>query len=61
LSAVTPAQFKSFTREQQMAFLINAYNGFTLKLASNPVLRGRLKEFKIKFTEYDWGLNNFNP
>ncbi len=31
-SAVTPAQFASFSREQRMAFLINAYNGFTLAL-----------------------------
>lgn len=32
LSAVTPAEFKSFSPAQQKAFLINAYNGFTLKL-----------------------------
>ena len=31
-SAVTPAQFAGFTREQRMAFLINAYNGFTAEL-----------------------------
>ena len=31
-SAVSPAQFASFSREQRMAFLINAYNGFTLAL-----------------------------
>ena len=31
-SAVTPAQFNAFNKEQQMAFLINAYNGFTLEL-----------------------------
>ena len=31
-SAVTPAQFASFGREQQMAFLVNAYNGFTVEL-----------------------------
>lgn len=28
-SAPTPAQFGNFSREQKMAFLINAYNGFT--------------------------------
>jgi hypothetical protein len=32
LSAVTPAQFEAFDRDQQMAFLINAYNAFTLQL-----------------------------
>ena len=31
-SAVTPAQFAAFSREQRMAFLINAYNGFTVEL-----------------------------
>lgn len=31
-SAVTPAQFATFTKEQQMAFLINAYNAFTIEL-----------------------------
>src|SRR3954470_8800356 len=32
LSAVTPAEYQSWTREQQLAFLINAYNGFTIQL-----------------------------
>ena len=31
-SAVTPAQFAAFNKEQQMAFLINAYNAFTIGL-----------------------------
>ncbi len=31
-SGVTPAAFERWTRDQQMAFLINAYNGFTLEL-----------------------------
>ena len=31
-SGVTPAQFAAFSRDQQMAFLINAYNGFTAEL-----------------------------
>ena len=31
-SAVTPAQFNAFNKEQQMAFLINAYNAFTVEL-----------------------------
>lgn len=31
-SAVTPAQFAALARDQQMAFLINAYNGFTVEL-----------------------------
>ncbi len=32
LSAVTPPAFGAFTRPQQMAFLINAYNAFTIEL-----------------------------
>ena len=31
-SAVTPAEFATFSKPQQMAFLINAYNGFTVEL-----------------------------
>lgn len=31
-SAVTPAAFAAFSRAQQMAFLVNAYNGFTVAL-----------------------------
>jgi hypothetical protein len=32
LSAVTAAQYAAFSKEQQMAFLINAYNAFTIEL-----------------------------
>jgi len=32
LSGVSPAAFGAFTRPQQMAFLINAYNAFTIEL-----------------------------
>jgi len=32
LSAVTPAAFQAFSKPQQMAFLINAYNAFTVEL-----------------------------
>ncbi len=32
LTAVTPAQFAAFGKPQQMAFLINAYNAFTIEL-----------------------------
>ncbi|MEL7799411.1 DUF547 domain-containing protein [Idiomarina loihiensis] len=32
LSAVTSAQYQQWNANQQLAFLINAYNGFTLKL-----------------------------
>jgi hypothetical protein len=32
LSAVTAAEYQGWTREQQLAFLINAYNAYTIKL-----------------------------
>ncbi|MDG5468574.1 DUF547 domain-containing protein [Deltaproteobacteria bacterium IMCC39524] len=32
ISAVTRAEFDTFSREQQLAFLINAYNAFTVEL-----------------------------
>ena len=32
LSAVTAAEYQAWTREQQLAFLINAYNAYTIKL-----------------------------
>ncbi len=32
LSAVTPTQYASWSSDQQLAFLINAYNAFTIKL-----------------------------
>jgi hypothetical protein len=32
LSAVTQTEYRGWTREQQLAFLINAYNAFTIKL-----------------------------
>lgn len=32
LQSVTLDEFRTFTKDQQLAFLINAYNGFTLKL-----------------------------
>ena len=32
LSAVSQAQFNAFSKEQQMAFLINAYNAFTVEI-----------------------------
>ncbi len=31
-SAVTPAQFAAWSRDQRLVFLVNAYNGFTLEL-----------------------------
>ncbi len=38
-SAVTPAEFAGFDRAQQMAFLINAYNAFTVELILTHLTR----------------------
>ena len=35
LSAVTPTQYASWDSDQQLAFLINAYNAFTIKLITD--------------------------
>lgn len=35
LSQVTQTQYETWTEDQQLAFLINAYNGFTLQLIVN--------------------------
>jgi Protein of unknown function, DUF547 len=32
MTSVTPAEFERWSREQQMAFLVNAYNAFTVEL-----------------------------
>lgn len=32
LSAVTPAEYRGWTREQRLAFLVNAYNAYTVAL-----------------------------
>lgn len=43
-SALTPAAFAGFSRTQQMAFLINAYNAFTIELVLTEY--PRLKSIK---------------
>ncbi len=53
-SAVTPAHFAALGREQQMAFLINAYNGFTVEfiLTKYPNLKS-IKELG-SFVQSPW-------
>jgi Protein of unknown function, DUF547 len=54
LSAVSPVAFGAFTRPQQMAFLINAYNAFTVELILTAY--PRLKSIKDlgSFTTSAW-------
>ncbi len=44
LSAVTREQYKGWSREQQLAFLINAYNAFTVKLILDHYPISSIKE-----------------
>jgi Protein of unknown function, DUF547 len=53
-SALTPAGYAAFTRAQKMAFLVNAYNGFTLDLivghvASTSTLPKSIKDLGSVF------------
>ena len=38
LSSVTQAEYRGWTREQQLAFLINAYNAYTIRAVLDDVL-----------------------
>lgn len=39
LSAIEPGQYESWTQKQKLAFLINAYNGFTLQLIIDNIAK----------------------
>ncbi len=54
LSAVSQAQFNAFSKDQQMAFLINAYNAFTIEviLTKYPDLKS-IKELGL-FNRGPW-------
>ncbi|NJM44261.1 MAG: DUF547 domain-containing protein [Brachymonas sp.] len=60
LSAVSQAQFNGFSKEQQMAFLINAYNAFTVEiiLSKYPDIKS-IKELG-SFNRGPWK-NEFSP
>ncbi|MDD0853268.1 DUF547 domain-containing protein [Halobacteriovorax sp. GB3] len=49
LSSLSEREFKSFTNEQQLAFLINAYNAFTLKLVIDNYPIRSLKDIGTLF------------
>lgn len=61
LSAVTQAQFDGFSRDQQLAFLINAYNAFTVELilTKYPDLDS-IKDLGGLFTGSPWSKNFFS-
>lgn len=60
LSAVTPQAYAAFSREQQMAFLINAYNAFTIELVLTryPDLKS-IKDLGSLFTS-PWKIEFFS-
>lgn len=60
LSAVTPAQFAAWPRAEQMVFLINAYNAFTIELilARYPDLKS-IKDLG-SFVQSPWKKKFFN-
>jgi hypothetical protein len=45
-SKVTEKQFNSWTREEQIAFLINVYNGFTIQLVMDNYPTSSIKKIK---------------
>lgn len=49
LSSLSDEEFKSFSNEQQLAFLINAYNAFTLKLVIDNYPIRSLKDLETLF------------
>jgi len=50
LSALTPTEFNSWNREQQLAGLINTYNAFTVKLILNHYPVKSIKDIGSFFT-----------
>lgn len=50
LSAITMARFDQWNRNQRMAFLINAYNSFTLKLIRDNLPVESIKDLGSLFT-----------
>ena len=64
LSAVAPQAYGSWSKPQQLAFLINAYNAYTVELilsrgttaaAQADIRAGR---YKLAYLDYDWALND---
>ncbi|USN47982.1 MAG: DUF547 domain-containing protein [Pseudobdellovibrionaceae bacterium] len=58
LGAVTPGEYEKWTKNEQMAFLINAYNGFTLKLIVDHYPVKSIKDIGSWFSK-PWKKNFF--
>jgi hypothetical protein len=59
LNAVSGSEFDSMTRDQQMAFLINAYNMLTIKLILDKAPTRSIKEIGGLFKK-PWSIEFFN-
>jgi hypothetical protein len=59
LNAVSDSEFDSMTRDQQMAFLINAYNMLTVKLILDKAPTRSIKEIGGLFKK-PWSIQFFN-
>ncbi len=60
LSAVTKAQFDGFSKPQQMAFLINAYNAFTIDLILQNYPVKSIKDIGSDLFDNRWKRKFFN-
>lgn len=58
LSSVSQQQFNGFTKPQQLAFLINAYNGYQLKLVIDNYPIGSIKDVG-NFFRSPWDIEFF--
>jgi hypothetical protein len=56
ITIVTKAQFESFTKEQQLAFLINAYNAFTVLLVVDKLPLKSIKDLGDPWSKQDFML-----
>jgi len=62
LQAVSRAEFDQWSRQQQMAFLINAYNAFTVKLIVDHYPVKSIREINVRFlvVPKPWDLEFFS-
>ena len=59
LSAVEKSDFTKWERDQQMAFYINAYNAFTIKLISDRKPKNSIKEIREGLFTGPWKIKFF--
>ncbi|MGE4233077.1 MAG: DUF547 domain-containing protein [Bacteriovoracia bacterium] len=60
LTGVTSKQYSKFTENQKLAFLINSYNAFTVKLVVDHYPVQSIKDIKEKNAESPWDIKFFS-